>query len=244
MADPMLSNEDFRRLFLGDDAKNDCAEEARVLARMGNLEAQAATATKRGKGAAAVNRDAGGTSTNGVDSPPQPWKPSRPPQAASQEPRMAGGAVQGIVVPRARAAKAKEADQAAATGRSSRVISEKDLAMISQTTDYMTQEEAARYVEEVLAMHTPQSPYKTREERARDKQERTRDKQKLKAQASTGALWVRFIKKSPYAVVKIGDRVQIVGMSKSGKALCIANGGTCALNEMSIVWEYCEPPVS
>ena len=168
---------------------------------------------------------------------------------------MKGGAVRGIVVPRA-AAKAEEASHvAAATGTSVRLIPAKQLDAISETTGYMTQEEAARHVQEVLASHVPKA-YKSREEREREK--RAREKQAvlerkqagrhaakdlqaqgdaLAAAASGRPLTVRFLRKSLHA--EIGEPVQVVGVSKSGKALRTASGGACALAEEGSVWEYC-----
>ena len=87
--------------------------------------------------------------------------------------------------------------------------------MISETTGYMTQEEAAMHVEKILAMRTLE-PYKTREERAREKQELKAqrraegeaEKQKLSKAAQRPTVvdasqWVRFLRKSIHA--EIGD---------------------------------------
>ena len=191
----------------------------------------------------------GGDGRGAVGSPPQPWKPSRQPQVPPLEPLIAGGAVRRIVLPRA-AAKAHEAGQSAtAAGMRPRLISGKELAMLSETTWYMTQEEAAKHVEDVLAALRPSKPTKCERSaqwRAGGEQWRADGHPQWRAggraEKTPASQWIRFIWKSHHA--EIGEPVQIVGVSKSGKTLRTAHGGSCLLTDVGRVWEYCDPPAS
>lgn len=160
-----------------------------------------------------------------------------------------------IVVPRA-AAKADEASRLVkAAGTSSRLLSKKQLGVINESTGYMTQEEATEHVEQVLARHSPKE-CESRAERAREADQNWAAQLLAKRATEPAApppppvhelpswvrqRWVRFLRTSPHS--EIGEPVEIVGLSKSGKALRTAHGGACPLVDEGRVWEYCEPPV-
>lgn len=140
---------------------------------------------------------------------------------------------------------------APAIGRSARVLSGKQLDTIAGMTEYMTQEEAAKHAEEVLAQ-APAAKFVSREERERKKLELAREKAAAKSEFAAKALepnrWVRFLRTParpidpPYVTTEVGVPVQIVGLSKRRTAAITADGSRCPQEDEGTLWVFCKQP--